>query len=362
MRKYLLLAGSLFCVLIVAGSSGQGRHITVEPLALTHADEMVKDEGFLVLADRRVFAVMAFLNTVGYDDEAKGQRMHPVRIKVRKMVADNLADHADKLRVWRGHYQKLPMPYFPYQDFALSLSAEYPFRRIRPDSELTYVQTAELLGNFPETLNDFWAAAKLDQVWAEVKGDYVAEIKKYNIEKMRQELASVWQYLRMPRKDTFVLVNVPDLLGKRYQGLGARYENYYYSVESPGASSHSLNTHEYLHSIVNPLVKANYLPYKGKLQAYYEAGKGKPLVATYAEPVVFTYECLVRALDHRLRVRSTNALAACKRIEDQLADQTDKGLTLAMPFYRLLPEYEQSGKSFDSLLSKMLETLPEYKD
>jgi hypothetical protein len=361
MRRLLPVVGVLLCCLVAAAPNHRAAKVVVEPVVFAHPDEMVKGPGFIVLADRRVFTVMAFLNAIGYDEEAKGQQMHPVRVKVRKMVAQNLADHADKLRLWRERYKELQMPYFPYQDFALSLSADYPFRRTRPDSELTYAQTAELLGDLPETLNEFWVAAKLDRVWTEVKGDYIAEIRKYDIEKMRQELASVWQYLRMPRKDTFVLVNVPDLLCKYYQGLGAKYENYYYAVESPGASSHSLNIHEYLHSVVNPLVKADYLPYKDKLQAYYEAGKGKPLVATYQQLLVFTYECLVRALDHRLRARSTSDPADRKRIEDQLADQTAEGLTLAMPFYHLLTKYEHGGKSFDAVLPDILETLPNYK-
>ena len=364
MRKLSLMVGVLLGCLIAAAANSRAARVAVEPVVFAHPDEMVKGQGFVVLADRRVFAVMAFLNAVGYDDEVKGQQMHPVRVTVRKMVAQNLAEHADRLRRWRERYRKLRIPSFVYQDFALSLSADYPFRRIRPDTELTYARTAKLLDDLPETLNDFWAAAKLDRVWAEVKGDYVAEISKYDIEKMRQELASVWQYLRMPRRDTFVLVIVPDLLCEHYEGLGAKYENYYYSIESRGANSHSLNIHEYLHSIVNPLVKADYIPYKHKLQAYYKAGKGKPLAATYRQFVVFTYECLVRALDHRLRlwVRSTHDPADRKRIEGQLAGQTSRGLTLAMPFYRLLTKYEQSGKSFDAFLPDMLEALPEYKD
>ncbi len=164
MKKLLPVVGVLLCCLVAASPGRHAASVVVESLAFAHPDEIIREKGFVISADRRVFAVMAFLNVVGYDEEAKGQQMHPVRVKVRKMVAQNLADHADKLRIWRKRYKKLQMPYFPYQDFALSLSADYPFRRIRPDSELTYAQTAELLGDFPETLSDFWVAAKLDRV------------------------------------------------------------------------------------------------------------------------------------------------------------------------------------------------------
>jgi len=97
----------------------------------THPDEIVKGQGFMVLADRREFAVMAFLNAMGYDDEAQGRQMHPVRVRVRRMIEDNLADNPNEFKAWRsyrlGWMRKYLQP-FHYQDFALSLSADYPFR------------------------------------------------------------------------------------------------------------------------------------------------------------------------------------------------------------------------------------------
>lgn len=362
MQKTQTVVGALLWCFVAGGSWACAATVTAQPVTFPHAEEMVAKPGFLVLADRREFAVMAFLNAVGFDEEAKGQPMHPVRVKVRRLISENLAAHPDKVQAWRKYYQGRHLATFHYQDFALSLNTDYPFQRIRPDRELNYARTARELRDFPELLNDFWATAKLAQVWAEVKPDYVAEIRKYDLEKMQRQLASLWQYLRMPRKDTLVLVNVPNLLDAHFEAIGARYENYYYSVESPGAGSYDLNTHEYLHSIVNPLVKSNYARYEAKLRAYYRAGKGKPFSKTYGEPVTLAFESLVRALDHRLAVLSTQDPTARKRGEDRLAEQTDQGLTLAMPFYRLLAEYEQSGKSFDEFMPVLLEKLPNYSD
>ena len=337
------------------------RSIKPEPVSFNHPDEVIRGQGFMVLADRRVFTVMAFLNAAGFDDEARGKEMHAVRARVRDMVSDNLTAHPKKLESWRRYYETRRLGTFCYQDFALSLSAEYPFRRIRPDADLGYAFTAERLREFPEILNDVWVTAKLDQVWEEVRDDYLAELRKYDFQKMEREMAFLWKYLRMERHDTFTIVNVPNLLDRHYHAIGARYENYYYSVEGPGAIGYGLNTHEYLHSIVNSLMESSYGRQQSKLLKYYEAGRSGELSKSYQHPVTFAYECLVHAIDHRLRVLKTDDAVAREAAERTVASLTRGGLLLTQPFYRLLPEYEQSDKPFDQFLPILLEQLPEYE-
>jgi hypothetical protein len=333
--------------------------VQVEPVVFAHADEVVRGDGFMVVADRRVFATMAFLNAVGYD-EAAGQPLHPVRVRVRELVQQNLAGQPGKLRAWRKYFQRKPFGSHQYQDFALSLSADYPFRRIRPDEELGYRHTAKSLGNFPEILNDFWVAARLADVWDDVRPDYMAEINRYNFERMRAQLSFLYEYLRMERTDSYTIVNLPNLLEAHYIGIGARYELYFYSVESPGSHDYDLNIHEYLHTIVNPLVKAHYEQHRSKLEKYLAAGKSGSLTQTYQDPVIFTYECLVRALDQRVMIRLDGDPLATRRVEERIIRETKNGLTLTQPFYRLLTDYESSGNSFDEFLPTMLERLPEY--
>ena len=316
----------------------------------------------MVLADRRVFTVMAFLNAVGFDDEYSGQQMHPVRVRVRERVAANLAPHPEKLESWRRYYGAHSFGTFCYQDFALSLSADYPFRQIRPDSEIGYPAAAQSLKDFPEILNDFWVTANLDDVWQRIGPQYVTELRKYDFDRMEKQMAFLWQYLRMSRRDTLTLVNVPNLLDTHYHAIGAHYEDYYYTVESPGSHSYGLNIHEYLHSIVNPIVQAHPRAVKAAVRDYYEAGKDKPMFQSYREPVCFTYECLVRALDHRLSaLASDTPETAHERAEARMAQLSEQGLTLAQPFYRLLAQYEESDQPFDRFFPTMLERLPKYQ-
>ena len=358
--KYVI---GVFCLAITGCSllkSSSG--IKAEPVQFFYADEYRQGQGFAVLADRRIFTVMAFLNATGYDEEVQGQQMHPVRVRVRKMVADSLKDKPEKLAAWRQYYKTSGLATFHYQDFVLSLCADYPFRRIRRDNELGYQWTAGRLRDFPDVLNDFWVTAKLANVWSEIKSDYVAEINKYDMEKMGRQMSFLWEYLRMSRQDAFVIVNVPDLINCHYHAIGAKYENYYYCVESPGSHSYDLDIHEYLHSVVNRIVETNYSKYSTKLQDYYSAGKTGPMSKTYQQPVTFASECLVRALDDRLHVLLANDPAVTKRLEGRVADLTRDGLMLTQPFYLLLKEYENSTLNFEEFIPVMFRQVPEYKN
>ena len=314
--------------------------------------------GFIVVADRRVFAVMSFLNIAGFDKEVPGKAMHPVRAKVRDMLTANLREHLEKVAAWRKLYADSHLQSFHYLDFALSLTPDYPFRRAYEDRELGYPATAGRLRGFPDILNDFWATASVEKVWDAVKPDYLAELRKYDLQRMAADLALTWKYLRQPRSDSFVLVNVPNLLDSYYHAIGAQYDPYYYSVESPGAGSYSLNVHEYLHHFVNPLVEANFGRQRSKLHGYYDAGRRGPMARSYQNDVTFVYECLVRALDSRIEAQMTDDTTVKANVEKRVARETREGLTLVNPFFLLLAQFEESGQRFDRFLPVLLDKLP----
>jgi hypothetical protein len=189
----------------------------------------MRGAGFMVLADRRMFALMALLNATGFDEEVANESMHPVRVKVRELVAAQMARHPQQAAAWRQYVQTRGVAMFQYEDFALSLSTDYPFRRIRPDAEVGYQWAAKRLPGLPQVLNDFWRTVRLDEIWSQVKPEYIAEIRKYDLEKMQRQMDFLWSYLRMPRQDTLTLVNVPNLLDRHFW-RSALLENFYYTV------------------------------------------------------------------------------------------------------------------------------------
>lgn len=342
-----------------------GSPVRPEPVRFTHPDEVNQAGGFMALADRRIFAAMAFINAAGYDEEFRGYSMHPVRVKVRQELQKRLADKPDKLKAYRVYYEDAivsRVKLFAYKSFVLSLSADYPFKRTRPDKELGYPYTAAALQDLPEVLNEFWVTAGLEEIWELVKPEYIAEIRKYDVARMDRHMTFLWTYLRMERQDpSTIIVQVPDLLSRYRGAMGAGYEHYYYSVDNPGSHDYGLNIHEYLHTVVNPLMIANYPRFQAKLDAYYMAGKDAPAVETYRRPTTFAFECMVGAMTRRILMRLNDNPEHATLWTQQAAIDTKAGLNLTLPFYNLLADFEESGSPFDQYLPTLLERLPAYQ-
>ena len=228
-----------------------------------------------------------------------------------------------------------------------------------------------MLNSFPKILNEFWETVELEEIWSQVRLDYLAEIENYDFDKMARELAFVWEYLRLDRKDRSIFISVPNLLDSHYTAIGAHYENYYYTVESPGAYSSGFNIHEYLHSVINALIDKHYASQRKKLNAYFAAGKNMPMAKHYGQRKAYASECLIRALDHRMRLLMEDNPEAVKQRENTtiwlnrenvIKWITDEGLLITEPFYRLLVKFEETDMNFEEYLPEILDLLPEYHD
>jgi len=328
-------------------------------LRFPHADEIRTGPGYLVLADRRIFATMSFLNAVGYDREQEDQEMHPLRVRVRQQLSGRLASHQAKLEEWKTWYEELGYPVWVFVEFSLMMNPDYPFRQVYPTSDSQYEEAVANMSVFPTLLNDFWDVADLGSLWDELKPEYLVELDRYDFDEMSLQMATLWEYLRMPRQDDYVLVNVPNLLDAKFTGIGAKFGRYYYQVESAGASSYALNMHEYLHSVVNPLVEEHFAGTRQKLVEYYEAGKDGRYAHSYQSPLAMTYESLTRALDYRLRVRLSDDPEAGAKAKAMIARITEGGLTPTGPFYDLLRDrYEETTVSFDDYVPILFQELP----
>ncbi len=303
---------------------------------------------------------MAFMNAMGFDDEPKDRQMHPVRVRVREMLAIEMQKHPKQAQTWKRHYDKWNAPSFVYQDLSLTLTPDYPFAFIRTEAQMHYKHAARRMKEFPAVLNEFWRTIQLDRIWSAVKPAYLAELRKYDMERMNSEMAFLWSYLRMPRRDSFVIVSVPNLLDEHYSAIGANYGDAYFSVESPGALSYGLNFHEYLHSIANPLVRVNFKRFRPKLLAHYNAMKSSPAGKTYGDLVTYVCECLVRALDKRI-IGKFNGIPEEQQRSGELATIAAIGLGLATDFHVLLAGFENSQLAFDQYMPVMLGSLPEYR-
>lgn len=349
----------LLLPLALISLEGCQNHVGIEDITLRHKDEIRKQDDLVLLADRRVFAAMAFANAVGFDGEAKGQPMHPVRARVRSLVAERLAWHPEKLRRWKEYYGQTLHETRSITAFAPSLSTDYPFRWIGPHHPLGHMSTGDRLEQLPDVLNNFWETVDLGGIWAEVKPAYIEEMDRYDLGLMNRQLHFVWQYLRVQRDDNDMIVQIPNLLASHHSVCRVHHDNCLCCIEGPGSVDHTFNIHAYLHSIVNEIVTQCYPQYADKLETYYSASDKELLPESYQDPAVFTCECLVRALDRRMRILLADNPGQTQAHKDSVQRDTHKGLTLTQPFHLLLTEFEKGNMPFDEFVPVMLGELPE---
>ena len=80
--------GQLLVLMFLVGIAMSGCHspVIVEPLSFSHKDEFVRKGDFIVLADRRVFTVMAFMNACGFDKEVSGKQSRSETLQCSELL------------------------------------------------------------------------------------------------------------------------------------------------------------------------------------------------------------------------------------------------------------------------------------
>jgi hypothetical protein len=110
-------------------------------------------------------------------------------------------------------------------------------------------------------------------------------------------------------------------------------------VEGPGSNDYGLNAHEYLHMLMDDLIPSDFAGQKAKYEAIFKANKDADYVKNgYGSVHIYVEECLVRALDHRMRI----ALEP-EHLDRELAtlkDEVAHGLVLEEDFYQALGRFE----------------------
>jgi hypothetical protein len=314
-----------------------------------HADEVREGRDCLIVADRRVFTVMAFINASGFDELASnGEPMHPTRMRTRALIAERLRHRPAALARYRAAYARFALSNADYLEYAITLTPDYPFAKVGPDDHIFHDYTAMRLTAFPALLNEFWRTARIDRVWRAIKPDYLADMQRYDLARMTGDLDFVWRYVRMPRREARTMVNTPNLLDRQYSAISVPCGRYFVSIEAPGSHNYGLNIHEYLHEIVNPETARNYETYRANLEPHFARWMAFPNRSGYDVPVAFVQECLVRALDARVTTALYPQRGDAKRREVESA--VAQGFSLTRPFYDGLAAFDAQRQGFDAFV------------
>ncbi|MBI4455398.1 MAG: hypothetical protein HY644_05805 [Acidobacteria bacterium] len=303
------------------------------------------------VADVRLFTVMSAINAGGFDYETAAS-MHPVRRQVREKLKS-----LDPLLLQRTHdfYVAHHATGTPereiarYTSLALLLSDPPRYEIVLPTKDVP-AEAREVVG-FEQVLPVFYQQGGLEQLWLEVRPQYLAEIEKYK-PVVRQAIAQCLQYLRTEARIALnrQIVFIPDLMSPHGISNSRIVNNLYYLVVSP-AEDPAINLrnirHEYLHFVLDPLIEKNGLAIIQQEEALQLLSERPKLLERFQKDrKLLNTESLIEAIQLRID-RPVN-------VPDQLAQLYAAGNALVYHYYERLQEFEKTSVSFPENLESMI--------
>jgi hypothetical protein len=304
-----------------------------------------------IRADERVFTLFCALNATGYD-EKRFLRMHPVRRRVRedlrqvdKTVLEEVREFFVSHKCHQCGYVSYVLSLSEPPDFEETSATEMLFQKWKAVSP-EYLMTQ----GFAPVLSGFYKRANISSLWLKYKPYYEAEVKGYR-PLLSKAVDEVGKYLRLEeplkvRRVVFIL----NLLDKYLIGYGPTIGDTNYVVSGPWPfRTIPVQTiqHEYLHSIINPLVLRNKV-LVDKSASLFDLVKEKVVPKAYGVWNTVVVECLINAIVIRLLPCGENLrkLAVYLKRSD--------GFILVDHFNKKLREFELKEIVIEEYIPEML--------
>ncbi len=326
--------------------------ITLALPALTQAQDLSGVVNINFVTDLRLFTLMSAINAGGFDYEG-GASMHPVRRQVRQKL-----NSLDPLLLQRLHdfYVAHHVADNPqremarYTSLALLLSDPPRFEITLPPKDIP-VEVQEVLG-FEQILPTFYQQSGLEQLWLEVRPQYLAEIEKYK-PVARQSISQALQYLRtearivMDRQIFFI----PDLMSSHGITNSRIVGNLYYLVvgpaETPEKNLRNIR-HEYLHFLLDPLIEKNGMALIQQQEVLQLLNDRPELLAKFRKDLkLLNTESLIEAVQLRIDRPAD--------VRGELAQQYADGNILVYHYYEKLQDFEKASVSFPEYLPSIIQ-------
>lgn len=280
-------------------------------------------------AAKRVFAVYAFINAGGYEDD-RGPGLGSFREQVRDGIVAT-ADKALLERVRAYYLWHSEVSFGAYGSYALTLGGSGPFTQAEDPP-------AALRDMLP-LLNEFYTKAKVAALWAANQGEIQNHLQE-TMPLLTAAAQEVFSYSQETTPTAEAFVYVPNPLETFGRASTSTHGGKHYIVEGPHLATVSyINTfrHEVAHSVVGPIVEQNADLVDSKSDLFQSApGEVKRY---YPRWDTFVEESLVRAITARLA-----DLSAPRPGIGEAMYRTDMemGLFLVEPFVDQLKTYETS--------------------
>lgn len=307
-------------------------------------------------ASPSLFAVMAAINSVGYDVNLDSPTNSPLRAAVRKWVEARHPASIAKLKVFYDeHLQENPSANISqYVSFALTSQGPPDFKPLLTLEQMP--PDAVALEGLRELLIQFYREADLGNAWQQAQPLIEQALTVYH-EPVIQAVLQANSYLRNPTSGTrgHLFQVYLDLLGAPNQVQTRVYGDYYFVVVTPSAETrmHDIR-HAYLDYLIDPLAIRNAAHFDKK-KGLGDLAQASPILAEdYKNDFVrLASMCMVRAVEARLDGAAGNAFV----------DQSMKeGFILTAYFYEALPSYEKQDLSFRLYIPELIDQLDVAKE
>lgn len=325
-HRYLAIAFLAACVGTALGTSSAQEQLVPEQSPIS------------VEASPQIFATMCALDAAGFDVDESTLGQMPARLALR---ADLLNLHGPATEALRKFYR----------DHALSDSAEILSRYITfalvagPPPDFGVQGTEESLppemiaiDGFQEILANFYREAHLDLRWAKIEPEYEPAVQSYQ-RSLIHIVTTTDGYLReiiKPSNGRIFTVYVEPLVGARTNFRN--YGNHYAIVVGPVSDAPiDAIQHAYLHFMLDPMVLRNQQLVQKKAALLNIAARAPELPVEYQTDFIsFADECVIKAVELRLRHLSPAALEAA------LKDDDVSGFVLVRPLVAQLQVFEKA--------------------
>lgn len=292
--------------------------------------------GISVQASPQIFATMCALDAAGLDADESTLSEMPARLALRGDLLKMQGTATEALRqFYKDHaLESQTETLSRYITFALIAGPPPAFELPDPEQLPPDVLTID---GFQKVLEDFYQEAHLDLRWAKIEPEYEPAVERYRA-LVRNTVTVSNAYLReISKTDTrSFTVYVEPLVGARtnFRNFGNRYA--IVVGGDPSARAKAIQ-HAYLHFMLDGLVLRHRNLLDRKSAVLNVAGAAPRLPIEYRDDfVAFTDECLIKAVELRLRRLSGAPLEAA------LQDTDQSGYVLVRPLVAGLQKFEKA--------------------
>lgn len=313
-----------------------------------------------------VFAVLAAMNTCGYDADLN--RSDAQRLNIRAEVDRNLqgSDEARAAQAtmceWYQAHRGRDAAHDLSQYVSLALYLQGPPHFLPKVKEDEMPPDATPIAGFGALLERFYDKAGLHAIWERHRANYAALVERYHIPLAKMVFDNDI-YLKMQSGGylgrTFTIYL--DFLGDPSEANARNYGVDYYVVlfPSPDPSSRAPLKmeeirHAYLHYLLDPLAEKHFSAIK-RIDPLLQSVKRAPLEEGFKSDMsLLVTECLVRAIE--IRTVGTKQTAEAMRAQ-AVDDAVKQGYILTRYFYNALVKFEKDPAGLRAAYGDILDAI-----